>query len=260
MSRILGWHYNRRVTLEYVPLLQVQRDLYRVERGPKRFAAYLRTMIDPEADDLRLPLTEMNPMANEHVPHLIDRLLSIDAEDAALRATGRAAERERETAGSFRVGVVVVDDVGGGWTNRYTNDYTHRFAGSALRRRGWITAPAWTGEPPSSELLAEAVATAIHRTAYVLRHGEAACLADMLAQEGYAMATAGCRPPACDAEELAYTRAVVRPCLGHRDRATVIACLYGDRAARSLGYRPLGLSDWAGLELARAPRNRARRP
>lgn len=256
MSPILGRHYNRRVTLEYVPLLQVQRDLYRIERGPKRFDAYLRTMIDPEADDLRLPLTEMNPMGREHIPHLIDKLLIMHAESAALRATRRAAERERETAGSFRVAMVVVDDVGGGWTNRYTNDYTHRFGESALRRRGWITVPVWTGEAPSVELLAEGVATAIHRVAYVLRHGEAACLADMLAQERYAMAAAGCRPPACDAEELAYTRAVVRPYLRHRDRATVIACLYGDRAAISLGYRPLGLSDWAGLELARPPQNR----
>ena len=34
------------------------------------------------------------------------------------------------------------------------------------------------------------------------------------------------------------------------DRPTVMACLYGDRAAQSLGYRPQGLGDYAGLALA----------
>ena len=240
------------VILEYVPLLRVQRDLYQVERGPERFAAYLRTMIDPETEDLRLPLAEMNPMAHEHVPRLIDELLRLDADGAACRATGRTAERYRDTEGSFRVALVVVDDVGGGWTNRYTNDYTHRFAGGPLRSRGWITAPAWTGDAPAAERLGAETAAAIHRTAYVLRHGEAATLADMLAQEAYAMAMAGCREPHCDAEELAYNREVMRPYLLHRDRPTIMACLYGDGPAKSLGYRPLGLSAYAGLALARS--------
>ena len=241
------------MNLNYVPLLRVQRDLYRLPRGPARFQAYLRTIVDSATGDLRLPLTEMNPMGKEHVPHLIDELLRQDAEEVARRATERAASLQQDAEGSFRVGVVVVDDVGGAWTNRYTNDYTHRFGGAPLRRRGWITAPAWTSEQPSAERLGEEVGAAIHRTAYVLRHGEATSLAAMLAQERYAMAMSGAREPACDAEELAYTRGVLRPFLQCRDRPTIVACLYGDGPAKSLGYEPLGLSDFAGLELARAP-------
>ena len=103
------------VILEYVPLLQIQRDLYRIERGPERFGAYLRTMIDPAAG------------------------------------------------------------AGG------------------------------------------------------VRHG------------------AGRLPGAA-----AYTRQAVRRYLQHRDRSTVMACLYGDHAARSLEYEPVGLADFAGLALARA--------
>ena len=66
------------------------------------------------------------------------------------------------------------------------------------------------------------------------------------------MALAGCREPRYNAEELAYTRQAVRRYLQHRDRPTVMACLYGDHAARSLGYEPVGLVDFAGLALARA--------
>jgi hypothetical protein len=47
--------------LEFVPLLQVQRDLYSLPRGWERFRAYLKTMVDPETKDLKLPLAAMNP-------------------------------------------------------------------------------------------------------------------------------------------------------------------------------------------------------
>jgi uncharacterized protein YjaZ len=72
----------------------------------------------------------------------------------------------------------------------------------------------------------------------------------MLAQEGYATSRAGCTVPSLDDEDLAYTRQVIEPHLGARDRATIIACLFGDAAARALGYPPQGLSDRAGFALA----------
>ena len=236
--------------LEYVPLLQVQRDLYSIPRGGSRFRAYLHTMIDPHTRDLRLPLVTMNPMGKEHVARLIDELLRMDAEAVARQAVERAAHVERAVTGSFRVALVVVDDVGGGWTNRHTNDYTNRFGTRPLLSRGWLTATVWTADPPSRARVREEAATVVHRAAYLLAHGEAQSLGEMLAQEGYAMARAGCRQPALDGAELAYTRQVLQPLLARRDRPTVMACLYGDRAAQSLGYAPQGLGDWAGLALA----------
>ena len=72
----------------------------------------------------------------------------------------------------------------------------------------------------------------------------------MLEQEGYAAARAGCTRPSLDADDLEYTRTVIAPHLDAHDRATVIACLFGDVAANALGYPPHGLSDRAGLVLA----------
>jgi hypothetical protein len=43
---------------------------------------------------------------------------------------------------------------------------------------------------------------------------------------------------------------VVAPLLGASDRATAIASLFGDKAARDLGYPPQGLSERAGFALA----------
>ena len=75
------------------------------------------------------------------------------------------------------------------------------------------------------------------------------------------MAAAGCDEPALDPDDLAYTRETIEPYLAASDRPTVVACLYGDEAARNLGYRPLGFSLRAGLALAlhAARRRRAAR-
>ena len=82
------------------------------------------------------------------------------------------------------------------------------------------------------------------------RHGPARTLRDMLAQEGHVLRAAGCAGPVLDAEDIAYTREVLAPFLDAGDKRTAIECLFGDEAARSLGFTPRGLSPWAGLALA----------
>ena len=79
--------------LEFAPLLQVQRDLYRLPRGMDRFRAYLQTMVDPETKDIQLPLSPMNPMGKDHVPALLDEYLAFDADGLAARAVAEAEPR-----------------------------------------------------------------------------------------------------------------------------------------------------------------------
>jgi hypothetical protein len=47
-----------------------------------------------------------------------------------------------------------------------------------------------------------------------------------------------------------YTREVLTPLLDREDMPALVAALFGDAAARELGYEPLGLSPRAGLALA----------
>ena len=91
---------------------------------------------------------------------------------------------------------------------------------------------------------------AVDRTGYVYRHGLARNLRDMLVQEGEVMVMAGCTGPILDADDIAYTREVLVPYLGASDKRTVIECMFGDTAGRTLGFTPRGLSHWAGLALA----------
>src|SRR5262245_32036762 len=239
------------MNIEFVTLLQVQRDLYSIPRGPDRFIAYLKTMVNSDGTDVRLaPLVAMNPMAKDHVPALLDTLLAMEAEGIAARATMEATTRVTGAPGNFKLGLVVVDDLKGGWTNRYASEFFHRFERPAAYKRGWLGAWIWSSESPTVEAIREEVKSVIFRSAYVLEHGAALNLADMLTQEGHVMAMSGCSELSLDDADLNYTREVLQPHLKATDQPTLMPCLFGDPAARALGYPPQGLSDRAGLALA----------
>ena len=254
--------------IEHVPLLQIQRDLYAIPRGYERFQAYIKVMTTPERDDLTLaPLAGMNPMGKDHIPALLDEYLALDAEAIAKQAADEAAARLTDVPLERKIGLVIVDDLLGGWTNRYFTEFGLSFSGRSVataqsepappaappkRRqyREWLSAVLWTSEPPSAQRVREATQLPMYRAAYMERHGAPRTLGDFLAQEGEVMAAAGCAEPSLDAEDLAYTREVLAPLLGAEDWPTIMAGAYGDSAARELGYQPHGLSHRAGLALA----------
>jgi hypothetical protein len=256
--------------LDYVPLLRVMRKLHDIPRGQppdfngkKRFRQYLRTIFppDPSADQL-IPLLAMNPMGKDHVTALLDAYLAMDADGIGARVAAEAADRLADVPGDFKVGLVVADDLMGGGTNRYDCEFTFRFGPDHFRGRRsppklpralkdlWLAGVLWSSEAPTERAVREAILTAAHRVAYMHQHGLARNLREMLTQEGQVMALAGCSGPTLDAEDIVYTREVLAPFLDAEDMRTCIECLFGDAAARTLGFTPMGLSPWAGLALA----------
>jgi hypothetical protein len=208
---------------------------------------------DWEKERVRLPLLGMNPMAREHVAEFLDALLGIDADGVGERAMQEAAPHVADVPGSYRVALVVCDDLRGGWTNRYSCEYAQRACAPPPPGQSyldWLTGTLWVSEPATTETVREAVLTSIYRQAHVQRQGSPQSLRELMAQEGHVMALAGCRQPTLDAEDLEYTRYVIEPHLDAADMRTAIECLYGDAAGRTLGFTPRGLSNRAGLALA----------
>jgi hypothetical protein len=199
-------------------------------------------------ETLALPLAVLNPMAKGHVAARLEQLLEGGAETLAAAAVAQANARLKP-APPISLALVVADDVAGGWTDRYLTDAAHRFEPGELRY-GFATVLLWASESYTATSLTEQVLAACHRTARLLEHGSPKTLRQMLVQEGEAAAFAGARSPGLDADELTYTRAVVTPHLDTTSFPVAFACLYGDAAARSVGYAPLGLSDGAGYALA----------
>jgi hypothetical protein len=195
----------------------------------------------------------MNPMAREHVAECLDALLEFDADQVAEDAMHEAAKQVRDVPGSFRVAVVVYDDVKAGWTNRFAEEY-------AVRRSlppppgqsyiDWLACALWASETPTPAMVREEMLVTIYRAGYIHRHGHAKTVRDLLAQEGEVMAGAGCAAPTLDAEDLEYTRFVLTPLLDATDMRTAVECLFGDAGSKTLGFTPRGLSHRAGLALA----------
>ncbi len=125
-----------------------------------------------------------------------------------------------------------------------------RFESGPQRPRFWVAGVLWSSEPASAQTVRETMRAAVYRTAHVQQHGPVTTLRSMMAQEGDALARAGCTSPQLDPDDLAYTRAVIAPALDATDMRTAVEYLFGDGAARALGFTPRGLSPWAGLALA----------
>jgi hypothetical protein len=207
-------------------------------------------MLDPDTLELRLPLVAMNPMAGEHVVERLDALLAIDADRVAAAASAEAAATAGEAPGDYRVALVLADDVRGAWTHRGAAELAHRKGETALVRRGWLTAILWASERPEASDVREEVLTTIHRAAYIARRGPARTLRQLLIQEGNAMRLAGARNPVLEPHAFIRAREVLRPHLDRDDMGAMVAGLFGDLAARELGFDPLGLPPRAGLALA----------
>ncbi len=258
------------MNLEYVPLLQIQREIQGMPFGIERFRHYLRTIWNCyEADFELIPLLAANPMAKTHVTALLDDLLSRGAENVAAQTAAEASARLSDVPGEWKAALVVIDDLKGGWTNRYDWEFNLRFGAHHFRGDSsaeppastemqppkwskflWATAAIWSSEPASIPAVREAMLTTLCRIAFTYRHGAPRTLRDMLDQEGNVMAMAGCTGPALDDEDIDYTRHVLAPLLDATDKRTCMECLFGDAAGRTLGFTPRGLSPWAGLALA----------
>lgn len=241
--------------VEYMPLLHVQREIYEVPRGWDRFRQYLEIM-QPGTDDQLTPLFVMNPMAREHVSARLDELLAIDADSIASSAVAISVQRLADVESQYKAGLVLCDDLQGGWTNRYLSEAQVRFGytltpqqrsrANAAADRGWIIGMLWVSDEPERERVEQTACAAIYRAAYIRQHGLPTTLRHMLVQEGLTLAFAGAHPVVLDHDELKYSREVIRPHLDTADFPVAFACLYGDTAANTVGYPSLGLSANAG--------------
>jgi hypothetical protein len=245
---------------EFVPTLEKLRDLYTVPRGPQRFQAYIDLTVGgaQRSIDLALPpLVHANPMAKENVLELVKTWIELGAEAAASTALEQAHTmlgRLLEPIAfpqAIKVGFTLQDDLGGGWTNRTFNDAARFKTAQSLHRTHWLSLILWSSETPTLERIRPLVLESVYRAAYATQHGDPQTLRQMMHQEGAAAHFAQ-RIPSFDPEELEYSRSVLAPHLEATAQPITFACMYGDDAARAIGYSPLGLSQNAGFDVALA--------
>ena len=237
-------------TLE--PMLVLMRDYHRLPFTVERFEAYLKLAAGDAkraADVPKPPLAYMNPMGKDHVLEALNEWIALEAETLATATLEQAAQRLEVQLPPLKVGLVIVDDLKGGWTNRHFNDAGFRFKLIGIRKTGWLAIPLWSSDAPNLESLRLEVLECCARVAYFWGRGEPKTLLEMMDQEGCTAAFTG-RMPTLSRDDLEYTRIVLEPLLNSQHQPTQMAALYGDAVAVELGYPPLGLSPRAGFELA----------
>jgi hypothetical protein len=102
-------------------------------------------------DDVVVPIGIANPMAREHALARVDELIALDADSMGAAAARTADDRLRDVPGpEIKASIVLADDVGGGWTNRYTTEAMVRFPGRGALKRPFATALVWTSETPGA--------------------------------------------------------------------------------------------------------------
>ncbi|MGL4611407.1 MAG: hypothetical protein ACRCYY_17305 [Trueperaceae bacterium] len=241
------------MALEYTPLLKIQREVYEVPLGAERFKTYVNTILNSAEDNIELtPLSAMNPMAKDHALACLDTLLEQHADTIATEAlTEFQSKLKSLDAFEIRASLVLCDDLKGGWTNRTLNEFSYcfEFDKSSFLKRPWLMIPYWTSDDVKRETVRETTLAYLYRLAYVIERGRAKTLEQMLKQEGQVLKFSD-RKQWLDKEELEYTKAVLEPYLQTTEKPTQIACLYGDEAAKSVGYKALGLEHKAGFALA----------
>lgn len=242
--------------LEFVPALQVQRDLYDIPRGKQRFERYLKVMLNDDRTDLDLPLPAFNPMGGENVKEALDKLLAIDAESVVLDVLASLEDALRikgmELPGG-PVSLVLVDDVGGQWTHRELVESQIAGFHPSVKRSysvsSWVLVHLWSSEAYSKEGIEIAVRSTIFRRGWFRDNGVPKTLRDVLIQEAQTRYFAGDIPAVESQSELVKIFAVIQGFLASDHFPTMFSCCYGDRIAESAGYAMLDLPERAGFRL-----------
>lgn len=243
-------------------ILDDLRGLYTIADRFERFDAYVslssgksrgggKTRGEP------LPLGTFSPMGERQAGYL-DRLIAMGAEGLAQTTADEVAGDFAALTDSFRLMLVVADVPRNGWTERHLTDAEWRFT---LRNDTppktavlegfdrWVSVLLWTDMEATEAYVSKEVRAALYRALHYCYVAAPRTLADMMRQEGRTLAYAGYTPE-LDEEELEYSRRVTEPYLQSDDFRVCFAALYGDDAARQVGYEALGLTACAGFEVA----------
>ena len=239
-----------RANVRIAPTLHTMAGVYALTRegGPKspRFAAYVAQT------PTNWGLVPYNPMAGDAALDTVNALISLDAETLAQQSAQQVANACRYTD---PIVLAIAVRSKGLWTDRVATEVDERVsAKQRVPHRGVISV--WSRSENTTETIAREAAAECVRVMWHAMHGVADTLERVLACEGLAYALAepigGLGPfatPITPEETVAVIEAL--DVLGDTRQAGEIAgVLYGDDAAKEMGWTPLGITPYSGYRWA----------
>lgn len=226
-----------------LPILTTMRDFYTQPRSMERFQDYLDRLHAGRPGQLSLPISGFNPMAKDHILPKLQQLLDLDAETIASDTLATLAPALQK-AGDPPLQVVInlLDDAGGGWTNRHTSEFQMTFEIQALAKHHFSTPMLWTSEDYSPDLIRQRTQEAVLRTCYRLPHPTKLDTLDAhIRQEQFVAAHLGPASTLTPTER-ATLAAYHATHANSQDHSRIFNFFFGDSASTSLGYPCYGIA------------------
>ena len=234
----------------FLPILDELILFYQQDRKRERFYDYLNRIID-EQGELKRPLPLLNPMAKDHILDCLEDLKTLKVEEH-LQDCIHQINQEIDSFAfpDFKICFILADDWKGGWTNRYSTDYSNTFQSKGLLKRRFCTPIFWTSETYSAQLIKTRSLACMWRTLFQLQHQWPQTLEEHIRQEAFVQQKLGSEAPKLEEEELFCIYSIYEELKKKTDRSILIPFLYGDQAAKELGYSEIGAFDFMGFQLA----------
>lgn len=239
---------------EIVKVLDKIQELYKLPKSSERFDKYLY-MLQGEfkkENDLLLPITGFNPMGNKLACSKLEKLIALKAEEIAeeeLLKINRALEINDNSV--IQVGLNLVDDIEGSWSNYYTADYTSKFEIASLLKRKFCTPYFWTSETISEETIIQRVRAYIYRTVFWIKNGKPETLLDFLGQEIYVCKKSKEKSDELEGDKFSEIENLYNQHFNSIDYNLKFNFFYGDNASKSLGYPIFGVKEKEGFHYAK---------
>ncbi|HET6226288.1 MAG TPA: hypothetical protein VFF27_08420 [Bacteroidia bacterium] len=237
---------------QLLPVVDVMVELYQTPINADRFTNYMKILQGNSPGNISMPITYYNPMGKAHVLKKLMELKALGVEDV-MQDTLTAINKmlSSDDGKKIQVSPALADDLGGGWTNRYTTDYDSKFNVNDMFKRNFCTPLFWVSENYSVEIIKERTADYCARAFYRASTPQPTTLGDHIKQEAF---VADHNIFKIKEAPLTNSSTIHTLFKSHKDSSsypTIFNFLYGDSASKELGHSAYGIRDeWAGYRYA----------
>jgi len=198
---------------------------------------------------LLLPIAGFNPMANDFAKAKLEYLINIAAEEIAqdeLEKINRKYKLDNNL--DIKVGLNLVDDVGGMWSNHFVTDYKSKFEFDSILKRSFCTPHFWTSENVTKEIIVRRVKEYVFRSMFCISNSNSESLGALFAQELFVQQQMDDRCSDFKPEDYVEIRDVYQKNKNSTDYNLIFNFFYGDSASEGLGYPQFGVKGKDGFE------------
>lgn len=225
---------------ELLPILDRMIEFYEMPIGETRFKSYISMLEGETKGNLSIPIGAYNPMAKDHVLEQLLVLKEMNVEAAMndeLKKLNLKLPNQISNS-HFKVALNLVDDLKGGWTNKFSTDYDLPFKLSPYLKRGFCISYIWTSEQHSTELVVNRTLQSVYRTIYRLSQSQPNTLLQHVKQEDFVLKSLNAK--------VAHNQKFLMDYGDSENYQIIFNYFYGDKASKILEYSCYGAT---GLNL-----------